>query len=335
MSKPTYDFVDATFGFFQLIGRRPGAVLWIAFWQLALYAGLFALIFVLAAPAISFAFRIEAEGIDPDPAEVWQAFSGIIGGYLLVMLGFVIASLMAQGAWLRLLVRNEVAALIPLRFGGDEFRLLVVNLVFIAFWLIAFTVFFVVTGVVTGGSVLATGASDVGVGLALLINVLLGLGAAVLAVIVMLRFGAAPALTVGRKGIKLFESFGATKGVASWMFVSYLTLVAVYFVAATAVSVFQQVILLLTAAELFPTLAALENTEDPEVVLRVLGDALLEPGVLVALGVVVVLQLAVQILYEGSWHGVGAYVARRDAGDIPDDAIVTPTESVGDAPREG
>jgi hypothetical protein len=339
MQKPAYNFVDATFAFFQLMGRRPGSVLWIALWQLALYAALSVLILALMAPFFSFVLTAAAQGVEPEPADVLRAMSGVIGGYFLAILGFLLAALVVQGAWLRLLTRDELAPVIPLRFGGDELRLLVVNLAFFAFWLVASIVFFLVVGLASGGIILASSTGDsvspAGAGVAVLINFLLGLAAAVLAIIVMIRFAAAPALSVRLKGIKLFDSFAATKGVASWMFVSYLTLIGVYLVGATIVAVVQQVVVLFAAAELIPTLSALENTEDPQVVLQVLGEALLQPGVLISFAVILLLQLIFQIIFEGSWHGVGAYVARREAGDFPDDAIITPSASVGDAPGEG
>jgi len=62
---------------------------------------------------------------------------------------------------------------------------------------------------------------------------------------------------------------------------------------------------------------------------------LLQPGVLIAIAVVIVTQTVLQILFEGSWHGVGVYAARRDAGDYPSDAIDTPSGSVGAAPDQG
>lgn len=339
MAKPAYSFVDATFSFFQLMGRRPGAVVWIALWQLALYAALTVVILALMAPVFSFVMTAAAAGVEPDPADVLRALSGVIGGYFLAILGFLLVALVVQGAWLRLLTRDELAPVIPLRFGGDELRLLVVNLAFFAFWLVASIVFFLVTGLLAGGIIVASSSGDsvspAGAGVAVLINFLLGLAAAIVAIIVMIRFAAAPALSVRLRGIKLFDSFAATRGVASWMFVSYLTLIGVYLVGATIVSVVQQVVVLFALADLIPTLSALENTEDPAVVLQVLGDALLQPGVLICVGLILLLQLIVQIIFEGSWHGVGAYVARREAGDFPDDAIVTPSASVGDAPDEG
>ena len=265
--------------------------------------------------------------------------SGFIGAYFLALLGFMLAALVVQAAWLRLLARDAVAAIIPLRLGGDEVRLLVVNVAFIVFNLLGWSAVFLVFGLLNAGLIAAvSGSGEPGVGAVIgggVINVLLGLVVGVAAVILMLRFAAAPALSVRLKAVKLFDSFPATKGVAAWMFVSYAVLIGIYLIGATVVAVAQQIIVLLAAAELVPTLAALENTQDPEVVLQVLGAALLQPGVLIAFGFVLLLQMVLQIVFEGSWHGVGAYVARREAGDYPGDAIKAPSASVGAAPDQG
>lgn len=339
MEKPAYSFVDSTFAFFQAVGRRPGGALWIALWQLLLYAGLTALILALLAPFISLVIAAAADGREPDPTELLSAASGLIAGYLLAMVGFLLAALVVQAAWLRLLARDEVARVIPLRFGADELRLLVVNIAFFAFNLIGWGAVFILFGLINAGVVVAVTSGDGGnVGAAVgggVINVLLGLLVAAAAVILMIRFAAAPGLSVRQRGVKLFESFAATKGVTAWMFVSYAVLIAIYMFGSVIVWTVQQVIVLIAAADLIPTLAALENTEDPQVVLRVLGDVLVQPSVIAAFGLVIVLQLVLQIVFEGSWHGVGAYVARREAGDFPSDAVETPSGSVGAAPSEG
>lgn len=338
MDKPGYSFVQATFAFFIAVGRRPLGALWITVWHLALYLGIAAVTLYLMAPFLGMIFSALAEGREPDESEIIAGLLQFGGAYSLAYLGFLLASLMVQGAWLRLLARDEVASVIPLRLGADEFRLLLVNLAFIAMNLVAWTVVAIIFGVFNAAVFAGFAAGDSGAGaaaLGVLVNLALGLAVAIGAIIVMIRFAAAPALSVRLRGIKLGESLGATKGVASWMFVSYLTLVALVFAGGMVVGVAQQIVVLLTAADLIPTLSALENTDDPAVVLQVLQDILLRPSVLIALGVVLVLQLALQIAFEGSWHGVGAYVARRAAGDFPSDAIVTPSASVGAAPSEG
>ena len=44
VTRPNYNFVDATFHFFKVFGQRPLSVLWLMLWQTLTYAGLIALI---------------------------------------------------------------------------------------------------------------------------------------------------------------------------------------------------------------------------------------------------------------------------------------------------
>lgn len=338
MAQPGYSFVDATFLFFKVVGRRPLAVLWIAVWHIALYAALTGVIIWLMAPIFTLAFSAAAAGREPSEAEILRLVTGALAGYSLAFIGFLLAALLAQGAWMRLLARDEIAAVIPLRFGADELRLLVVNAAFFVAGAMAWIAVTVIFIALNAGLLAALNNGGGEVGLALtggLVNVLLAAIVALAAIIIMIRFAAAPALSVRLRGISLFESLSATRGVAAWMFVSYVTLIGVYLGGAIIVGIVQQVVVLLAAADFIPTLAALENTQDPKVVLQVLGDALLRPATLIALTLIVLLQFALQILFEGCWHGVGAYVARRHAGDLPDDSVQTPDASVGAAPREG
>lgn len=338
MDKRPYSFVDSTFAFFQAIGRRPGGALWILVWHLALYAALTALVLYLVAPFYGFLLTAAIEDRTPDEQELLRTMSGMFAGWGLASIGFILASLVMQGAWMRLLTRDEVAPVIPLRFGGDEVRLLGVNAIFIAFNILAWSAILLLFGVFNAAVVAGFSMGDSGVGEALLaglLNVVLGLAVIVGAVILMIRFAAAPALSVRLQKFRLFESVAATRGVAGWMFVSYITLLALYFVGSTVVTTIQWVIVLLVAADMFPTLAALENTEDPALVLQILGDLLLRPTTLVALGLIILVQLVFQIVFEGGWHGVGAYVARREAGDFPGDEVETPAQSVGTVPDEG
>lgn len=338
MAKPAYDFIDATFAFFQAIARRPGGAAWISLWHLALYAGLTVLVLALVAPFFAMAVSAAADGREPSAAELLSAGSGLVAGITVSVLGFLLAALIVQGAWLRLLARDEVAAIIPLRFGADEVRLLGVNLVFIGFNLVGWTAVVIVFAAVNAGVFAASGAGEPGAGVLItggLINLGLALFVGAAAIILMIRFAAAPGLSVRERAFKLFDSIPATKAITAWMALSYLTIIIGYMVGSVMVWALQQVIILLAASDLIATVSALENTQDPELVLRLLGEALLQPAVLGAFAVVIVLQMVLQIVFEGSWHGVGVYAARREAGDIKTESDQAPAASVGAAPHQG
>jgi hypothetical protein len=338
MEKPGYSFVDATFAFFKAVGRRPLGALWITLWQLILYSVLVGLIFAFMVPFLMLVLSAEIQGREIELAQILGAASGVIAGIVLATLGMMAAALMVQAAWLRLLARDEIARIIPLRFGADELRLLVVNAAFVVFnifgWSAVVLVFAVTNGIILAA--VGSGADGVGATLAAaLLNILLALAIGVAAVILILRFAAAPGLSVRQRGVKLFESVSATRGVAGWMFVSYVTIIVLYVVGYVLVATVQNVVLLLAAADLVPTLTALENTDDPALVLQMLGDIVTRPSMITAFVLVILIQIPLQIAFEGSWHGVGAYVARRHAGDFPSDAVHTPTGSVGAAPTRG
>ena len=64
--------------------------------------------------------------------------------------------------------------------------------------------------------------------------------------------------------------------------------------------------------------------------------ALQNPLFWIMAGIAVVLQLIYDIVVQGSWHGVGAYVAvRHDGGLPPETPLQAPADSVGQAPTEG
>jgi heme/copper-type cytochrome/quinol oxidase subunit 2 len=82
-----------------------------------------------------------------------------------------IAALMIQGAWLRLLARDQVVAGLPIRFGADELRLLVVNIVLWLLIMAAGVLTIVLYAVVNAG--FAMGGEPGGVAVQALVNTLL------------------------------------------------------------------------------------------------------------------------------------------------------------------
>ncbi len=336
MDKPAFSFTSAVFFFFKTLGRRPGAVAWIALWQIILYAVIYGAALALLWPFWAELFGALADGVEPDEATILRYAASLMGGVTIAVAGGLLALLLAQGAWLRLLTRDEVAGGIPFRLGGDELRLLGVNVLFIllnmVFW-----------GVVIGVAVIPTVAAQVGGGDtgAVLggaaVSALVVVAAVVIWIILAIKFAAAPAMSVQQRRLRVFGSFAATKSITAWMVLVYLVACAIYVVGAIVVSIAQQVAVLLVAADLIGALTALDPDADPEVVFSILADIFTRPGALIGLGVIVVLQIVFQILFEAFWHGPGAYVALRYANDplSHEDTPGAPAGSVGDAPKEG
>lgn len=341
MTTRPYDFLSATFFFFKAIGRRPGGFFAIAISQLIAYSLIAALILAAFIPVLRMAVEIETTGEEPGAAQVLALIGGMglagLGAFILA----IVVALSVQGAWLRLLTRDEVKKGIPLRFGGDELRLLGVNLLFIVFWVIAsiFVSVFIGLTAAGGAGLVAAGDGSVWSGLgAGLLGFVVFLALAVLAIWLCIKFAAAPAMTVNERKFRLFESFAATQGIVGWMFLSYLVLLVIFLIGATIISVVQQIFVL---AGVLGSMSSLEQLADmepdtAEEVMAIFNQVFTEPGIVAALAVVIVLQVLFQILADGLWHGVGAYAAVRHAGgELAEPEDISAPASVGAAPREG
>lgn len=333
MSKPSYNFIDATFYFFKVFGQRPLSVAWLALWQIILYAGFAALIVLGFWPLFELLISYGGKG-EPSDAEVMQALLPGLGFYALGVIGIMLAALMIQGAWLRLLTRNEVAGGIPIRLGGDEGRLLLVNIVIGLLVMVGYLLSVLLYVVVNAGLVAA--GEPGGVAVQALANTLLTIIVVVGWILFLLGLAPAPGLTVRQRGIKIFDGFAAAGGVMGWMFLSYLVLAICVTIAYVVLSVLQQGVLMIGSAELAGALFQIEEGADPQIFFDAMLGALQNPLFWVMAGIAVVLQLIYDIVVQGSWHGVGAYVAvRHDGGLPPETPLQAPADSVGQAPTEG
>lgn len=342
-TEPKYDFTTATFWFFRCVGRNPGGAFSIALWQLLAYGVLFGVAMWISIPAMISVMELAATTDDPDPAQVFGVLGPLLAVTPFMVLFAILVALMAQGAWLRLLTRNEVASGIPFRIGADEGRLLLVNLCLIGFAILGYLVVFLVIGLVMALTITINSAAE-GALWAALVNGLIwfvavvGLTAA--AIIVMVRFAAAPALAVRQRGFRLFSSFGATHNITGWLVLTYLVLLLIALVGSMIASVVQQMAVLGGAmGTLMPLWTDLQAgvDPDPETVMQVLRDALDSPAVLIAFAVIILVHIVFQIAFEGLWHGVGAYAAVRHDGGLGENEIdiTAPEASVGAAPSEG
>ncbi len=328
MTKPPYDFLAGTFHFFQVASRRPMAALWIGFWEMVLVCALT----VGAVAAFWPFFTLALETDMTDEALILQTLLQSSGLFTLVFLGFVLLSLAAQGAWLRLLTREEVAPVFPFRLGLDELRLFGVNVIFSAFWIVGYLA--VVIVFVAGATALGAMDGAGGIAIGALAGTVLVLVAVVVLIIICLRFAAAPALCVNERGFRLFEAVSASKGIAGMMFLSYLTLIGVYIAGAIVVSMIQQVAVLFAASDLVGAFMALETASepDPSEVLALLGQTLTSPLGIVMIAIIVIVQFIFQIVFVGLWHGVGAYVARRHGAVEAPSAATGVSESSAPSP---
>lgn len=308
MTKPPYDFVAATFHFFQVVARRPMAAFWIWLWQMLLVCALVAGFLAAFWPMVMMAVETDMT----DEALILQTVLQSTGWFSLLTILAILLSLAAQGAWLRLLTRDEIRPVIPFHLGADELRLFGVNFVFLAFAMLAYLVCAI--AFLGGAGLLGLMDGTGGIAVGALIGTVAVLILVVVGIVFCLRFAAAPALSVLSRRFRLFSAVPASKGIAGMMFLSYLVLIGVGIAGSMTLWVIQQVGVLFAASDLVATFTALGevgNNAEPAEVFAILGEALTSPAGMAVIAFIVVTQFAFQIAFEGLWHGVGAYVARR------------------------
>jgi hypothetical protein len=336
MDRPAFSFTSAVFFFFKTLARRPGSVAWIALWQIVLYGLVYGAALALLWPFWAEIFGTLAQGGEPDEATILRYIASIMGGVTIAVIGGLLALLLAQGAWLRLLTRDEVAAGIPFRLGADELRLAGVNILILVLNMVFWGV---VTALVVAPTVIAhAGGGETGAVLgSAAVSALVGVAALVIWIILAIKLAPAPAMSVQQRRFTFLGAFSATKSITAWLFLVYIVACAIYVAGAIVVSIAQQVTVLLVAADLIGAMSALDQGSDPDVVFSILAETFTRPGTLIGLGVVVFIQIVFQILFEAFWHGPGAYVAVRHANDplSHNDTPGAPAGSVGDAPKQG
>ena len=332
-----YDFTNALFHFFSVFSRRPLSLAWVAFWQFLILVSLVAGLVILLFPIFRELTIAGLNDVEPDPEILLQLAGASLLAVSLAPLVYTLALISIQAAWLRLLARDEVKSIIPLRLGGDELRLLVINLFFIILWVAAFTVIALAFIALNAGFAMSglDGAAQV-IAVALG-NTVLVAALTVIGIVLMLRFAAAPALTILNRRIDLFGGFDASKGILAWMFLTYLVAVFIVFAIAMVLGVAQQIVVLFAAVEFVDVFEKLENIDDPAIVIASLGELLSSSQFAVLIVVLTFIQLLAQIIYEGLWHGIGAYIARRHTGLEGDttDIVTAPSDAVGAAPEQG
>tara|TARA_R110002073_G_scaffold92783_1_gene217301 strand:- start:4370 stop:5425 length:1056 start_codon:yes stop_codon:yes gene_type:complete len=351
MTGKAFDIGDGIFFFFKRFGANPLGVIWIAVCQALVVGAIAALAFMLLGPFYIGLFDLIAQDANGSLSEsqMEREVLTLVGPFLasmpLIALLGIVSALMFQAAWLRFLARGEIAAVIPFRFGGDELRLLGVNLLYIVVGIAAYlgiAMAAAVVGLVAAGVFAGSDGSMAG-GLATGLIVFLGvLAIAIMVIVFCIRLASAPALTLVDRRVRFFESWTASKGVFWHMALSYLVVIGLIIVLSTILGTLIQLVFL---GALFPALMELvqmaEGNADvaPEEVFAMLQGMLSNPGVMVGLATGLVLGYAMQIMFEGMWHGVGAYNAVRyradGAPEETDSPTLTADHPAGASPTEG
>lgn len=342
-----FDMGQAMVFFFSRFGDKPGAALWLMFWQiLVVFAGL-AAFFLLVQDFLGEAFvHIDVHTGEPlddtlFEAEMLEYMMGLLLWYPLIILGAIMVYAVIKAAWLRFLVRNEIASIIPYRLGGDELRLVGVAAmaVFVAvFGTIAFTFALVFVSLLIA-FVTGSGSSAAEV-LGVLVSVVFALGGIALVLFVAIRLSNADALSIRDRKFRFFESWTATRGVFWPLLLSYLVVGLVGGFAASLVSTFVQIGVI---GAILPTLEQLQDVNidgmTGEMLLDMLSNILLSPGILIPMIVGTILSIAIQILLEAALMGVAAYNVVRlgggDLGEAEDAPVLDGSHPAGASPTLG
>ncbi|WP_339740482.1 hypothetical protein [uncultured Maricaulis sp.] len=351
MTGKAFDIGDGIFFFFKRFGENPLGVIWIAVCQALLVAALGALAITLLGPFYLGLFDLVAQeaGGTLSESQMEREVLTLLGPFLasmpLIALLGIVSTLMFQAAWLRFLTRGEIAAVIPFRLGGDELRLLGVNLLYIVVGIAAYLGIAMAAGLVAlvAAGVFAGSDGSMAGGMATGLIVFLGvLTISIIVIVFCIRLASAPALTMVDRRIRFFESWTASKGVFWHMALSYLVVIGLILVLSTILGTVIQLVFLgalLPVIMEFAQMAEGHSDVSPDEVIAMLQGMLNNPGVMVGLATGLVLGYAMQIMFEGMWHGVGAYnaVRYRAGGDVEetDSPTLTADHPAGASPSEG
>jgi len=277
----TFSATDAAFEGFRVVRRHPLAVI---FWTALYLVFLSAFFGVFGSGLASFMAATETlQGTEPTPAELESLSPILLGLFALAAPAALLLGAILNAAVARAVIRPQDKAFGYLRLGADELRVLAVTVVMSIVFGVGTMVAFTLVGVCAG---LAAAANA---GLGWLVGIVLGLGAVVAVVWMMVRLSLAVPVTIAERRISLFDSFALTKGHA----LSLLGMAVIAFIMTFLVGMLMTVVALplpMTTGGL-EQLAALDGSSNLDI-LRAAGPAI---AVFVVVNAVVsALQQAVQ-----------------------------------------
>jgi len=202
---------------YRLLAAKPGAALaWFVF-QLVVIVGVAALTVAMAGPQLAAMKEMKASGA-PDPATAMALSGQIVPFYLVALILAFVTGAILVGAIQRAVLRPGGKAFGYLRFGGDELRLIVLSLVLFVLVGIPFAIAYAcgMIGFVTGAGPQTAAAVMQGQAApplrAVLIAVAAALPALAVALFLYVKLSLAAPQTVAERAIRIFGSFGLTRG---------------------------------------------------------------------------------------------------------------------------
>ncbi|MDQ0466788.1 hypothetical protein QO010_004584 [Caulobacter ginsengisoli] len=241
-----FSFKDAALSGYRLLRERPMTAVFWFIWSLICGTATIAAMAQMIGPQMMAMQEIQRAGpTTADPATVMNLTRQIFSFQIVFALPFgLVTGAISLGAVNRAILRPQGSALGYLRFGADELRL-VVSCFVIA--IILFVSYFATVIGATIALVIGAGPGALKAGLAAapfsakIPAIVVGLLGAAAMIFLMVKLSLAAAQTVAEKGIRIFSSWGLTKG-------RFWKILGVYVVAGLPVLVLWIGILALTVA---------------------------------------------------------------------------------------
>ncbi len=310
--KVPFDFGHAITRPWHLPGGR-NLLFRILIWGAALFLLIYAVFgrqFISAyGEFLQFAMVVEQTDDPEMVAEMLGKMSGFMGAAFLVGILAWFVSIAMETAMHKNAFRGADHGKLPLRFGKDELKVLVVQLiVFVLFFAIyfgGFLVFALLLGLATAGS----GAAAIG-GILAFLGFFLWIGGMIM---VGVRLAPAASMSIRDNDIKIFEAWKLSKPYMWPMIGAYLVVIILGYIVIYAVMLF--VIIAAFGNADFLTAFSGVSQEDPEALFAALGEQLQSPRVFIPLVIGTMIYVCVMMLWYLHLWGIGNYVTYLDSQD--------------------
>ncbi|HEY3812929.1 MAG TPA: hypothetical protein VGL66_06865 [Caulobacteraceae bacterium] len=215
---------------FRVAGKHPGAlVIWGLFYVLSIVL-VIGLILLAMGPGFMDAMKNAGANAaaSTDPTAALKMVGGMFLGFLIAIPLFMVVVTMLNAAVFRAVLRPEQKGFGYLSLGGDEMRMIVVALVMGVLFFIMYIACVMIWAMIIGGTAVAAGAASgsrgggAAAGVAGLIGFLFSLVLVCAFIYVAVKLSLASVMTFAEKRIRIFESWGLTKGQFWPLFAMYL-----------------------------------------------------------------------------------------------------------------
>lgn len=251
-----------------------------------------------------------------DPAAIMEVMGpmySIMGwGVLLSILGWAVMASIETAMHRNIFRPHLKTGFFPLRFGKDELRVmlaqLVVYVICTGIYIVGYIIGFILILIV---AVLGESVGGAGAALGVLLTIFVVIALIIAALYVLARLSPAAALSVRDEDIRTVEGWRVTKGQIWPLIGSYLIVGVVGNIIISVVMMVGMVAVLATAN--LPSLfSELEGNEDPSVAIDQLSTAFSTPSVLIPLILTLFIISAAGLIWYMAYWGIANYVVQLD-----------------------